>query len=385
MEKNLISTLFRVLTLAVFFLLTVVMLVKSIAAPDRERSEKENRSLAQFPEISLTSITSGDFMSRFESYMSDQVFGREKIVSVKSAVERLTGKTEQNGVYIGKDGWLFEKPAVYNQEKVGKTASAVSALCKRCGIENQMFVLVPNSTSVVEKKLPSHFPQKPQNETISKVYSLMPDSVKCFDANKIIQNYSDRESLYYRNDHHWTTAGAKLVFDGIASAWQLDKSVKYNTYVISGSFYGTLSSSSGIKDKPDTIEACVPENGAGTYYIQNSSTMTKTASVFCTDKLNTSNQYEVFAGGNFSKLVINTTADTDRRLLLFKDSYANCMLPMLTPHFREIVVIDARYFTDEIDAVIETEDFTHLLFLYNVNTFLDDTSLKDVLQPPQAE
>ena len=78
--------------------------------------------------------------------------------------------------------------------------------------------------------------------------------------------------------------------------------------------------------------------------------------------------------------MISTVADTTNTLLLFKDSYANCFLPMLTPYFSKIVVIDPRYFSDSLSHVMEENDFTHVLFLYNLNTFLADKSLAPVLQ-----
>ena len=66
-------------------------------------------------------------------------------------------------------------------------------------------------------------------------------------------------------------------------------------------------------------------------------------------------------------------------LLLFKDSYANCLIPMLTPYFSKIVVIDPRYFNDSLAAVMDETPFTHVLFVYNLNTFLEDQSLAEVL------
>lgn len=370
----------RVYTVVSFFMVPVIMLSGSLIAPDKEKSERENRSLAQRPEISLSSIASGDFMTRFESYMSDQVIGREPMVSTKSAVERLIGKTEQNDVYIGQKGWLFEKQSRYDKKTLNKTISSVSEFCKNCKIDNQMFILVPNSTSIITDKLPKHLTPESQSEQIKKIYSQLPQNVNCFDAYSILSKAKNKEELYYRTDHHWTSEGAKLVFDGIAGAWGLGaESVKYEKCVLSNSFFGTLSSSSGIRKKPDIIETYLPENCAGTYIVKNAVKKTKTTSLYNLDKLGGESQYEVFLDGNFSKIVVSTSTETDKKLLLFKDSYANCMIPMLTPYFREIDIIDPRYFTDEIDTVVKGANFTHVAFLYNVNTFLEDTSLKDVL------
>ena len=371
----------KYIQIAIFFLLPMILLLGSVVSPDRESSQRENRNLTQLPKLTAASLFSGDYMTRFEKYMSDQVVGRDGFVAAKTFLNRATGKTEQNGVYIGEDGWLFEEPSKYDDEKVSETIDAIRSFCEECEIENQMFVLAPNSSEIVTEKLPKHLSFESQENQIQKIYSRLPEKINCIDAERALKNGGSPEKLYYKSDHHWTSCGAKSVFDTVAKSWELDvDSVNYQTYALSDSFFGTLSSSSGIYDNPDVIEAIIPENSAGTYIVLNSSQKTKSVSMFDLSKLENGNQYEVFIGGNFSKLTITTTSNTENKLLLFKDSYANCMLPMLTPFFKEIVVVDARYFTDDIRAVVNDGEFTHMMFLYNVNTFLEDTSLKSVLE-----
>lgn len=371
----------KYIQIAILFLLPMILLLGSIFSPDRESSQRENRNLTQLPKLTAASLFSGDYMTRFEKYMSDQVVGRDGFVAAKTFLNRATGKTEQNGVYIGEDGWLFEEPSKYDDEKVSETVNAIRSFCEECEIENQMFVLAPNSSEIVTEKLPKHLSFESQENQIQKIYSRLPEKINCIDAERALKNGGNPEKLYYKSDHHWTSYGAKSVFDTVAKSWELDvDSVNYQTYALSDSFFGTLSSSSGIYDNSDVIEAIIPENSAGTYIVLNSSQKTKSVSMFDLSKLENGNQYEVFLGGNFSKLTITTTSNTENKLLLFKDSYANCMLPMLTPFFKEIVVVDARYFTDDIRAVVNDGEFTHMMFLYNVNTFLEDTSLKSVLE-----
>ena len=55
---------------------------------------------------------------------------------------------------------------------------------------------------------------------------------------------------------------------------------------------------------------------------------------------------------------------------LFKDSYTNCFIQFLYPHFDHITMIDPRYYYDKVEAVIKSESITDVLFLYNANTFL---------------
>ena len=85
-------------------------------------------------------------------------------------------------------------------------------------------------------------------------------------------------------------------------------------------------------------------------------------------------------GGNYSYVSIKTTAQTDRNLLLFKDSYANAFVQFLLPYYRNIVIIDPRYYSDDCEKLIEERDITDVLFLYNMNTFALDNSLAGVLE-----
>ena len=54
-------------------------------------------------------------------------------------------------------------------------------------------------------------------------------------------------------------------------------------------------------------------------------------------------------------------------------------LPFLTPYYREIVLIDPRYYYGDLDDLIEEDRITDVLFLYNGNTFFTDNNLSGVL------
>ena len=75
----------------------------------------------------------------------------------------------------------------------------------------------------------------------------------------------------------------------------------------------------------------------------------------------------------------------DRNHNYFKDSYANCMVQFLLPYYQDIIMIDPRYFYNDIDKIIEDYGITDVLFLYNASTFLADNSIADVLAESEAE
>ena len=110
----------------------------------------------------------------------------------------------------------------------------------------------------------------------------------------------------------------------------------------------------------------------------------KTTSLYQSDKLKTRDKYAVFLGGNNALIDIKTMSQEQGRILVIKDSYANSFVPFLTPYFREIVMLDPRYYTGNIQDVMETYHITSVLFLYNGNTFFQDNNINGVLSSEQS-
>ena len=71
-------------------------------------SETENRMLQQFPKLTEETLLSGRFMKQSEDFVADQFFLRDGWIALKSTLDRLAGRTESGGVYLGKDGCLIQ-------------------------------------------------------------------------------------------------------------------------------------------------------------------------------------------------------------------------------------------------------------------------------------
>ncbi len=368
------------ITSIVFVLIIFGVLVLSVIMPDREKSESENRVLKQFPSATLSSIFDGTFMKNFETYMNDQFPFRDKLITFKSGFERMLGKTEENGVYIGKDNFLFEAPAKAEKEKLKELTDAAAKFSRSNKKLKKAFILSPNASDILTDKLPSRLKIEDRSAAFSTVKKAL-SSFSWIDCKAIFEKQEEKENLFYRTDHHWTTRAAYLAFKNLSAQWKLGANDKnYSFYTVSDSFQGTLASTAAVNDTADKIEICVPNGQSGKYTVLYESSGRKTATFFEKEKLSQKNQYEVFLGGNYDKVLISTAAETTASLLVFKDSYANCLLPMLTPYFSKIVVIDPRYFSDSLKGVMGEIQFTHVLFIYNMDTFLGDTSLAATLE-----
>lgn len=372
-----VKTVAVILTV-VFCLLTAGLGLCGIFSPDKAFSESENRVLSEKPILTREGLLNGSYMKEVEAYLSDQFPFRDGAISLKTFADRLIGKREENGVYIGKDGYLFDCQTEYIKADNKKKLTVIDSFSKKYKYTEQLFVLVPNSSFIYKENLPYGVQLPDQQKQIKKVFaSLKTENMIKLDATKLLLREKEKGTqLFYRTDHHWTTRAAYSVFEGILKKWNItDGKSEYKFYPVTADFEGTLSGKSGVSDTGDIIEICVPEKAEGTYTVNYESKQIKTASLFDESKLAQKNKYEVFIGGNYDKVVIDTVVQNDKSLLIIKDSYANCMIPMFTPCFSKIVIVDPRYLTDSMDAIMEDEDFTHILFLYNLNTFLGDTSI----------
>lgn len=87
-----------------FGLVLAVVVISNFLKKDVTFSESENRILTERPEWDLQEVMSGDFMTQTESYVADQFIFRDSWIWLKLQLDKLAGKKESNGVYLGKEG-----------------------------------------------------------------------------------------------------------------------------------------------------------------------------------------------------------------------------------------------------------------------------------------
>lgn len=128
----------------------------------------------------------------------------------------------------------------------------------------------------------------------------------------------------------------------------------------------------------DQIDIYVPKDNSE-YIMTNETTGKSSRSIYSMEALETKDQYTVFLSGNTGRISLEMDNDSDRHLLLIKDSYANSMIQFLIPYFRTIDIIDPRYYFEDVSKLLDSQLITDILFLYNSNTLMQDTSIADCL------
>lgn len=364
----------------IFILTLFLFLIINVIVPDREKSVQENRMLATKPKFRLSSLISGDYDEKFEVYMDDQFVGRDMWRKLKVTVDRIGGSRLENGVYIGTNGQLLEQIEVADENHLAANIKAIKSFSESQSKIPVRMMLVPDAANVLNHSLPSLAKPEDQTQMFSMVRKDLGDSVEWIDVSTELNKHKT-EKIYYKTDHHWTTLGAFYAFQAAAPSLGIegDLSGKYVSYAVSDSFNGMLASKSGVNlGEKEQIDIYVPTEEDTDLIVDYVDEGKRSTSLYDSSKLKEKDQYTVFLGGNSSLLDIRTVSTSTKRLLLVKDSFANSFIPFLTPYYREIVVVDPRYYSGTINDLMDSYRISEVLFLYSGNTFFKDNNISGV-------
>lgn len=364
----------------IFILTLFLFLIINVIVPDREKSVQENRMLATKPKFRLSSLISGDYDEKFEAYMDDQFVGRDMWRKLKVTVDRIGGSRLENGVYIGTNGQLLEQIEVADENHLAANIKAIKSFSESQSKIPVRMMLVPDAANVLNHSLPALAKPEDQTQMFSMVRKDLGDSVEWIDVSTELNKHKT-EKIYYKTDHHWTTLGAFYAFQAAAPSLGIegDLSGKYVSYAVSDSFNGMLASKSGVNlGEKEQIDIYVPTEEDTDLIVDYVDEGKRSTSLYDSSKLKEKDQYTVFLGGNSSLLDIRTVSTSTKRLLIVKDSFANSFIPFLTPYYREIVVVDPRYYSGTINDLMDSYRISEVLFLYSGNTFFKDNNISGV-------
>ena len=364
----------------IFILTLFLFLIINVIVPDREKSVQENRMLATKPKFRLSSLISGDYDEKFEAYMDDQFVGRDMWRKLKVTVDRICGSRLENGVYIGRNGQLLEQIEVADENHLAANIKAIKSFSESQKKIPVRMMLVPDAANVLNHSLPALAKPEDQTQMFSMVRKDLGDSVEWIDVSTELNKHKT-EKIYYKTDHHWTTLGAFYAFQATAPSLGIegDLSGKYVSHAVSNSFNGMLASKSGVNlGEKEQIDIYVPTEEDTDLIVDYVDEGKRSTSLYDSSKLKEKDQYTVFLGGNSSLLDIRTVSTSTKRLLLVKDSFANSFIPFLTPYYREIVVVDPRYYSGTINDLMDSYRISEVLFLYSGNTFFKDNNISGV-------
>jgi len=372
------------ITIIVFCLLVFGLTAATIVKPTLEFSETENRVLAGMPEVKKDTIISGDFEADYEEYLTDQFVLRNQWISLKTFVERLLLKKESKDIYFAEDGYLIEKhTGVFTTQIASRNLTVLTDFVRQYeeqfGSEHISVLIMPNAVDILQDKLPPFAETGGGNYYLEQIAKSLPEGV-WLDGASVLRAHRSEE-IYYRTDHHWKTLAAFYVYQAWAErqGYSIPELTDYEIQTVTDRFEGTVQSKLGIGMAGDTIELFFPLKQP-TYTVYKESTGITENSLYDYTALDTKDKYAVYFGGNEPFLQIRTEAEDEGKILVIKDSYANCFIPFMLGEFQEIDVLDLRYTNQSLSEMIAKGGYTDILILYNASGFAEDLSISKLIK-----
>ena len=363
----------KLITISVFSVFIAGFFLLNLFTPTREFSEQENRYLQTCPKFSLTDLFSGKFAADFEQYTSDQFAWRNRWISTKARLELLSGKKENNDVFLCEGEKLLIPMKAPDSALVQKNIDSINKFSENINIPVSLS-LIPSSSDIYSYLLPEGVAdQVDVPKLLADIYEAV--SIPTVNLLAPLQKYSS-EYIYYRTDHHWTTLGAYYGYVALSQSLgysPLSMNV-YSPTTVSDSFYGTSASSSGFSwVSPDSIQKFVDKNPGVVRYDGSQGVPGR---LYDDTKLATKDKYSYFLGGNCARTVISTGNASLPKLLLVRDSFADSLTPFLLEHFSEIHLIDLRYFHSSVSDYVESEGIDSCLIIYSIDNFCSDPGIQ---------
>ena len=352
--------------LALFAIVTLIVWFK----PADQYSTSERRPLEQFPEVSVERILNGTFMQDFEIYVTDQFPFRDELRNLKAAFSTtLLGQKDQHNIYVAQ-GHASKMEYPLKQSSVQRAIQRFQYLSDKYFQDTDVktyYAVIPDKNFFLAESngyLAMDYEQ---------LFSMIEEGLSSMEKIDLMSYLSLED--YYATDLHWKQENLLDVADHILQSMGQGKEVSYKLNTLSKPFYGVYASQSSFSLEPDLI--CYYSNevidNAKVYDYENQ----RETTVYDMDKADGEDPYELFLSGPLSLISIeNEQADTDKELILFRDSFGSSIAPLFVEHYQKITLVDIRYIhPDLLEKYIEFTD-QDVLFLYSTSILNNGETLK---------
>lgn len=377
MREKVTSTVF-IAILAIFFALVMIF------PKDEQASVQENRPLAEMPEITLSSIFSGEFGSEYETYLTDNVGFRSRLVNLGTKIENSRGiqkKAEGRIVDLANgsrlvlnDGKIME---VYrkNPETMAKYIDTLNAYSDAFSDKADIYLMLAPTQIEFDKSKYKELADS-EKETIDTVYSYV-RNIKTVNVYDKLKAHAD-EYIYFRTDHHWTQRGAYYGYQSIMET-KGEKWVSLDKFrlVKKQGFLGYLYNQANVPEYStyaDDIECFEVKNNYAVNVKDkdlNGNPTSYTVNIYTYPTDDAAPSYGIFMGGDHSFAEINTENKNGEVALIIKDSYANTVIPLLTSNYEKILVIDPRSYEGTVGELLNKYEIDDIIFInYVLSTTL---------------
>ncbi len=357
---------------AVFAVLIFGLALAQLLTPDQQISTAERRKLQQAPEITAEKVFSSEFSGELEEYLLDQFPLRDQWRSIKARLRfDVFRQKDNNGVYLV-DGQVSKLEYPLQENKLLYAAGKISEVCETYlqGM-NVYYAVVPDKNYFMAEE--NGYPSMDYARLMELLQASVPDALTYIDLFSVL-SLED----YYRTDTHWRQECIYPVAEKLAQAMGAGDALTplqdYQAHTLSP-FYGVYCGQSALAVEPDELVylSSALTDGAVVTSVEQEGILP----VYTTEKFGGMDGYDVFLSGAQAIVTIEVPdAQTERELILFRDSYGSSLAPLLCGAYSKITLIDLRYVAASyIGQFVDFAD-QDVLFLYSTSLLNSGTLLK---------
>lgn len=360
--------------LSIGFVLTLLLLgLFTAAGGKREFSDLEKRYLATQPSFTLERVLDGSFAEQFEEWAMDHLPGRESLTGLAALTDYAENLQVTKDIYLTKDRALVERPTAYSQQVIDRNMDAINSFAKQMGHVD--FALIPSAGYLLQDRIVGLADPYSDKEIVSAAYQKADAGhVSVIDLFPIFTG-EDARKLFYKTDHHWTSRGAyeACAFYTSAKGRILPAADTYRVETADG-FQGSCYSRACLWSiPPESLELW--RSGAP-FQVKFSDSDLSYEDLFFQSRLDEGDKYQVFLDGNHPLVTVrNQTPEASGKILVIRDSFANCFGCFLADAYETVLMVDLRYYRKPIKELIEAERPDDILILYSVNNFMKDGNI----------
>ena len=336
--------------------------------PKETISKSERRKLAVMPELTVKNIVEEDYTEDLESYLLDHFPLRDSFRRIKAffSYHILQQKANNDiyvvGDYVGK----LEYPLSEN--------SVIKATEKMKSMQETYF---PNATvyySIIPDK---NYFLAAQNGYPSmdyeKLEQLMQDNLTTMSYIDIFDTLSIED--FYQTDTHWRQEKLQETVTKMAEQMSVAQylSWEYEKKTLD-EFYGVYYGQSALALPAETITYLTSDviEQASVWNLEQN----ETKPIYAEDTQSL-DKYDLYLhGAQALQVITSPLAKSDKRLVVFRDSFGSSLIPLLLEAYQEVVLVDTRYLSSTLLG--DYVDFTDadVLFLYNTLLLNNSAMLK---------
>ena len=360
MEKQ--KPAFREIMICVIFIGFVgTFFVLNFVIPQPDVLLNERRLPAKFPELSINTIMTGEFMSGFDDYAADRFVFRDTFRMIHAfQILDIYRQTDKSGLYRCDNVGLGEFKKV-NTISFGQTADRIKRAADLMSESNLnvYYSIVPDKSIYAGRYYPGF--------DIAIAEPILFYALGDFTYIRIVESLN--AEMFYKTDLHWDQSKISDVTSHLLFSMGAKSVQSGFTEVTVGNWSGVYKGQLALPFTHDVM-TYVDIPGVTVKYLNDRTLEFDEGPLYDLNRFSGIDPYDIFLRGPQPLILMENPSVPERELYLFRDSFGSSLAPLMMEAYSKITVIDLRYINLQIiDNFVDFKPGSDALFILSSQIF----------------